>query len=62
MVVARDWEEEERGKYQSKGTGFSLGAVSRGYSLVLVLGFLIEVASLIGEHGSKACGLSSCSF
>ena len=30
--------------------GLSLVAVSRGYSLVVVLGLLIAVAPLIGEH------------
>ena len=30
--------------------GFSLVVVSRGYSLVAVLGFLITVASLVAEH------------
>ena len=32
-------------------SGFSLVAVSRGYSLVAVHGLLIEVASLVVEHG-----------
>ena len=31
--------------------GFSLVAVSRGYSVVGVHGFLIAVASLTAEHG-----------
>ena len=31
--------------------GLSLVAVSRGYSLVVVRGFLIEAASLVVEHG-----------
>ena len=30
---------------------FSLIVVSRGYSLITVLGLLIAVASLISEHG-----------
>ena len=30
---------------------FSLIVVSRGYSLIAVLGLLIAVASLISEHG-----------
>ena len=31
--------------------GLSLVAVSRGYSLVALWGLLIEVASLVAEHG-----------
>ena len=31
--------------------GLSLVAVIRGYCLVVVSGFLIEVASLVIEHG-----------
>ena len=31
--------------------GLSLVAVSRGYFLVAVLGLLIELASLVVEHG-----------
>ena len=31
-------------------TGFSLVAVSRGYSLVAVHGLFIAVASLVAEH------------
>ena len=32
-------------------TGFSLVVVSRGYSVVVVLRFLIAVTSLVTEHG-----------
>ena len=35
-------------------------AVSRGFSLGVVLGLLIVVASLVAKHGSRAHGLSSC--
>lgn len=42
--------------------GFSLVAVSRGYSLAVVQGFLIAVASLLRSTGSRAHGLRSCSF
>ena len=38
----------------------SLVAVSRGYSLVVVHGLLIAVASLIERHGAREHGLSSC--
>ena len=31
--------------------GFSLVALSGGYSLVVMLGLLIAVASLVAEHG-----------
>ena len=31
--------------------GFSLVAASRGYCLVVVYGFLMEVSSLVAEHG-----------
>ena len=34
--------------------------VSGGYSLVVVPGLLIAVASLIAEHKLEAPGLSSC--
>ena len=47
----------------------SLVAVSRGYSLVAACDLLIEVASLVAEHGLSspqalvvAQGLSSCSL
>ena len=48
--------------------GFSLVPASRGHSLVVVHGLLIEVASLVAEDGLQdtwasvvvACGLSSC--
>ena len=33
------------------GWGLSLGAASRGYSLIWVLSFFIMEASLIAEHG-----------
>ena len=36
--------------------GFSLAAASRGYSLVMVQGFPIVVASLIMEHGLQGAG------
>ena len=43
-------------------TNFSLVAVSRGYSLVVVHGLLISVASLVVEACRiAACGLSGCS-
>ena len=49
--------------------GFSLGAASGGYPLVVVCGLLIAVASLV-EHGLwgarvsvlAALGLSGCGF
>ena len=41
--------------------GFSLVAISRGYSLFAVHELLIAEASLIAEHGLQACELSSCS-
>ena len=34
--------------------GFSLVVVSRGYSLFVVHGLLIAVASLVAEHGIQA--------
>jgi len=34
--------------------GLSLVALSRGYSLVVVHGLLVAVASPVGEHGSRA--------
>ena len=37
--------------------GFSLVAVSRGHSLVVVNGLLIGAAPLVAEHGLQACGL-----
>ena len=37
--------------------GFSLVAVSRGHSLVVVNGLLIGAAPLFAEHGLQACGL-----
>ena len=40
-------------------SGFSLVAVSRGYSLVVVCRHLIAVESLV-EYRSRECGLSSC--
>ena len=40
-------------------TGFSLVVESRGYSLVLVGGLLIAVASLV-EHRLQSAGLRSC--
>ena len=48
--------------------GFSLVAANGSYSLIVVHGLLIMVASLVAEHGLKgsqasvaaACGLSSC--
>ena len=40
--------------------GFSLVAASRGYCLVVVYGFLMEVSSLVAEHGLSVHGLSSC--
>ena len=39
--------------------GFSLIAVSRGYSLVVGHGLLTVVASLVAEHGALEHGLSS---
>ena len=39
--------------------GSSLVAVSRGYSLFAVRGFLIEVASLVESTGSRPMGFSS---
>ena len=42
--------------------GFSLVAASGGYSLVVVHGLLISVASLVVEACRiAACGLSGCS-
>ena len=49
--------------------GFSQAAVSRVYALVVVRGFLTELASLVVEHGFQgaqasavvAGGFSSCS-
>ena len=38
--------------------GFSLVGVSRDYSLVVVHGLLIGVASFVAEHGHM--GFSSC--
>ena len=38
----------------------SLVAESRACSLLAVRGPLIVVASLVAEHGSRACGFSSC--
>ena len=38
-----------------------LVAVRQSYSLVVVRGPLIVVASLAAEHGLRALGLSSCS-
>ena len=48
--------------------GFSLVSANGGYSLAVVSGLLIVVASLVAEHGLKgsqasiaaACWLSSC--
>ena len=41
-------------------SGFSLVAVSRGCSLVVVHGLFIAVASLVAEHGALGCtGFSS---
>ena len=40
--------------------GFSLVVGSKGYPLVAVWGLLIEVASLVVEHGSRVRVLSSC--
>ena len=37
--------------------GFSLGAVSKGYSLVAVCGLLVAVTSLVAEHRFEASGL-----
>ena len=39
-------------------SGFSLAAVSRGYSLVVELRLLIAVASLVVEHRLKGVGAS----
>ena len=36
--------------------GFSLVAVSRGYSLVAMHGLLITAASLVAEHGLSSSG------
>ena len=38
------------------GQGFSLIAVSRGYSLFAVCELLIVVAALIAEHRLHSCG------
>ena len=40
--------------------GFSLVAVSGGYSLVVVYRLLVAVASLIVEHRLQEHGLGSC--
>ena len=40
--------------------GSSPVVVSRGYSLAVVRGLLIVMASLVAEHGLYVCGLSSC--
>ena len=40
--------------------GFSLVAVSGGYSLVSVCGLLIAAPSLVAEHGLQERGLSGC--
>ena len=40
--------------------GFSLISASGSYSLVVVHGLLIAVASLVAEQGSRVGGLSSC--
>ena len=37
--------------------GLSLVAESGGYSVTLVRGLLIVVASLVAEHSCRACGL-----
>ena len=37
--------------------GFSLVAVSRGNSLVVIHGLLTAVAFLVAEHRLQACGL-----
>ena len=37
--------------------GFSLVAVSGGYSVIVAHGFLIAVASLVTQHDSRAPGL-----
>ena len=42
--------------------GFSLVVGSKGSPLVAVWGLLTEVASLVVEHGSRVCVLSSCGF
>ena len=36
----------------------SVVAASRGYSLVVVCGLLVMVASLVVEHGLQACKVS----
>jgi len=41
--------------------GFSLIVVSRGYSLVVVNGLLVEAASLVRSTGSRFTGFGSCS-
>ena len=41
--------------------GFSLVAASKGCSVVVLCGLLIEVSSLVAEHGLQVDGLSSCS-
>ena len=41
--------------------GFSLVVLSRGYSLVVVNGLLVEAASLVWSTGSRFTGFSSCS-
>ena len=42
-------------------SGFSLVAVGRGYSIIVMRGLLIVMASLVAEHGTRVRGLSSCS-
>ena len=43
--------------------GFSLVAASRGYSLLVVCGRLVMVASLVVDPAVfAACGLSKCGF
>ena len=41
--------------------GFSLVVLSRGCSLVVVNGLLVEAASLVWSTGSRFTGFSSCS-
>ena len=41
-------------------TGFSLVAVSGGYSVVAVCELFLLVACLLWNMGSRACGLSNC--
>ena len=40
--------------------GFSLVAVSEGYSLVVVFGLLIAMAFLVAEHSSRHGDVSHC--